>query len=183
MKKLIIFLTLSMVLCGASAQDVTSTTSPRIIPASSQPLHFGYFSYREAFETMPGYAAVQDRLKNLRKEYDDEMKRVEEEFNLKYEQFLEGKRDFAASIFKKRLAEVQDLMEKNMAFKQEAKRLLQKAEDEAYQPLRERLNQAILTVGKEKGLAFIINTDDNALPYINPAAGENVITDIQALIR
>ncbi len=50
------------------------------------------------------------------------MKRATDEFNLKYEAFLDGLKDFAPAIRMKRQAELQELMEKNMAFKQEAAR-------------------------------------------------------------
>ena len=55
-----------------------------------------------------------------------------------------------------------------MAFKQEATRLLQQAEADAMAPLKARLNQAIAKVGAQKALAFILNTDNNAAPYLNP---------------
>ena len=74
-------------------------------------------------------------------------------------------------------------MEKNIAFKKEAQRLLAKAETEAYDPLREKLANAILVVGKEKGLAFILNTDNNAVPYINVEMGENVAEAVSAAMR
>ena len=96
------------------------------------------------------------------------MKRATDEFNLKYEAFLDGLKDFAPAIRMKRQAELQELMEKNMAFKQEAARLLQKAEAEALAPLKARLNQAIAKVGEQRGLAFILNTDNNNAPYLHP---------------
>lgn len=152
-------------------------THPVTMPAASaqtQALRFGFFSYKAAFEAMPDYAIVRRNLDDLRIKYDAEMKRVEDEFNSKYEAFLEGQRDFAPSILQKRQAELQELMEKNMAFKQEAKRLLTQAEAEAYKPLREKLAAAVLKVGAERGLAFILNTDDNTVPYVNVNMGEDV---------
>ena len=63
---------------------------------------FGYFSYEEAFQSMPEYALAQANLKDLKSKYDAEMKRVEEEFNRKYEEFLDGQGDFAPTILQKR---------------------------------------------------------------------------------
>ena len=34
-------------------------------------------------------------------------------------------------------------------------------------------------VGKEKGYAFILNTDSNSVPFINPAFGENALQAIK----
>jgi outer membrane protein len=102
------------------------------------------------------------------------MKRAEEEFNKKYEEFLEGQHEFAVSIRNKRQSELQELMEKNMAFKQEARRLLKNAEADAMKPLHEKLKAVLAKVGQQQGLAFILNTDGDALPYVDPAQGEDV---------
>lgn len=141
---------------------------------SAQGFRFGYLSYTEAFRSMPDFEKAQNSLQDLRGKFDTETKRVEEEFNKKYEQFLDGQRDFAPSILKKRQAELQELMTKNIAFKEESERLLKQAEADAYAPLKARLATVLEKIGKEKGYAFILNTDNNATPYINTEMGEDV---------
>lgn len=153
-----------------SAQEAATTAAP----SQAAVLSFGYFSYKDVMEQMPEYAIAQRTLSTLRAKYDAEMKRVEDEFNMKYEQFLEGQHDFAPSILQKRQAELQDLMQKNQAFKKQTEQLLQQAEDDTYAPLRQKIQQAIQLVGQSHQYAFILNTDDNAAPYINPSMGVNV---------
>ena len=85
---------------------------------------------------MPEYAIARTNLQDLRNKYDAETKRVEEEFNRKYEEFLEGQSDFAPTILQKRQTELQELLKKNVAFKAEIAKLLKQAEKEAYAPLR-----------------------------------------------
>ena len=132
---------------------------------------------------MPDYVIAQRNIDDLRTKYVNEMKRVEQEFNQKYEMFLDGQRDFAPSIRHKRQAELQELMEKNMAFKEEAKRLLKEAEGNIYKPLRDKLAAALQRVAKEKGLAFILNTDNDAVPFIDPTTGFNVQADVNAALQ
>ena len=129
------------------------------------------------------YVIAQRNIDDLRTKYVNEMKRVEQEFNQKYEMFLDGQRDFAPSIRHKRQAELQELMEKNMAFKEEAKRVLTEAEGNIYKPLREKLTAALQRVAKEKGLAFILNTDNDAVPFIDPTTGFNVQADVNAALQ
>ena len=124
---------------------------------------------------MPEYAIVQKNLTDLKSKYDAETKRSEDEFNKKYEEFLDGHRDFAPAILQKRQAELQDMMEKNVAFKNESRRLLQQAEKDAYAPLQSKLDALLQRIGKERGYAFILNTDNNALPFVDLVQGENVI--------
>jgi outer membrane protein len=141
---------------------------------SSAQMRFGYLSYSEVLQAMPDYATVKSNVAKLQGQFEDEKKRAEEEFNKKYEEFLEGQHEFAVSIRNKRQSELQDLMEKNMAFKQEAQRLLKNAETDAMTPLREKLSAALAKVAQERGLAFILNTDGDALPYVDSTQGEDV---------
>ena len=182
MKKTILAALLLFTALTAGAQDVAAQiqNSPAQRTAA---LRFGYFSYQDVLQSAPDYAGIQRNIESLRNNFQAEMKRATDEFNLKYEAFLDGLKDFAPAIRMKRQAELQELMEKNMAFKQEAARLLQKAEAEALAPLKARLNQAIAKVGEQKGLAFILNTDNNAAPYLNPALGENVSAAISAELK
>lgn len=144
---------------------------------------FGYVSYEKVFQMMPDYAIAQQNLDILRAKYADEAKRAEDEFNKKYEEFLDGQRDFPATILQKRQTELQELMAKNIAFKEEGRRLLEQAQEEAYAPLHQKLSNALQSVGSLRGLAFIINTDQNACPYINPEMGMDVTEDVINLIK
>jgi outer membrane protein len=141
--------------------------------ASAQ-VKFGFLSYSQALQSMPDYAVAKENLAKLEEQFETEMKRAEEEFNKKYEEFLEGQHEFAVSIRNKRQSELQELMQKNMAFKQEARRLLKNAEADAMKPLHEKLKAVLAKVGQQRGLAFILNTDGDALPYVDPAQGEDV---------
>ena len=135
---------------------------------------FGYLSYQTAIQSMPDYTLVQQKLADLKAQYQAEAKRVEDEFNRKYEEFLEGQRDFPKSILQKRQTELQELMAKNVAFKNNSLGQLAKDEAEALAPLYDKLNAALAAIGQEKGYAFVLDTDVKALPFINPAMGEDI---------
>ena len=174
MKKNLLFLALALVALSASAQqNQTPAEQPAAIVAQPA-LRFGYFSFEQVFHTMPGYAIAKHNMDDLRAKYDAETKRAEDEFNAKYEEFLDGQRSFAPSILEKRQAELRELMAKNVTFKAEAVRLLQQADAEAYAPLKAQIDAAVQKVGKVKGLAFILNTDKGAFPYVNALCGEDV---------
>ncbi len=182
MKKKLLSLAFALFTMAASAQQ--STPAAVLQPTVAQPaLRFGYFSFEQVFHTMPGYAIAKHNMDELRAKYDAETKRVENEFNAKYEDFLDGQRSYAKSILEKRQAELRELMEKNIAFKAEATRLLQQAENDAYAPLKNRINAEAQKIGKEKGFAFILNTDNNAAPYLNAEMGENITTLLEEKLK
>lgn len=144
---------------------------------------FGYLSYDQVLKSMPEYVITQKKMADLTAQYEAETKRVEDEFNTKYEQFLEGQRDFPPTILQKRQSELEELMEKNIAFKEESRQLLATAEKESMAPLHEKLAAAIQQVGTSRGLAFILNTDQNAVPFINPSMGIDVTEAVLQLIE
>lgn len=151
--------------------------------AAAQQVRFAYFSYQNVLHAMSGYAIAQHNMDELRAKYDAEAKRSEAEFNNKYEEFLDGQRDFAPSILKKRQAELQELAERGIAFRDESEQLLKKAEEDALAPLRQRIDAAVRLLGHEKGYAFILNTDNNALPYVDETLSDNVTETLKQMLH
>ena len=169
MKRLASVIVVLCVFLGAFAQENT--------------LRFGYLSYEQALLSMPQYAVVQQQMADLRAQYQAETKRVEEEFNRKYEEFLEGQREFPKTILQKRQTELQELMEKNIAFRDESRRQLATAEQEAMMPLKTRLNEVIAEIASQQKLALVINTDANACPFIDPTMGLNIDQLVQDALQ
>ena len=138
------------------------------------PIRFGYLNYQQALQSMPQYALVQQKIADLRKQYEAEMQRVTNEFNRKYEEFLEGQREFPKTILQKRQTELQELMTRNVVFKEESLKQIADAEREALAPLKIRLSETVAKIASEHGLALVVNTASDACPYINPDWGENL---------
>lgn len=146
-------------------------------------LKFGFLSYSAVLQSMPDYAVVEAQMTQLRGQYAAEQKRVEDEFNKKYEEFLDGQRDFPQTILQKRQSELQELLDKNIAFKKESQRLIAEAEQEVMAPLKARLSSALAKVGVERGLAFIVDTDQQSLVWMNMTMGEDVTELVQKALR
>ena len=166
MKKLFLFLLLSVFPFIADAQ-----------------IKFAYFSYDEALKSMPEYAVVLSDMDKLRAEYDAETKRVEDEFNRKYEAFLEGQKDFAPIILQKRQTELQELMNKNIEFRAKATNLLKLAEQQSMKPLYKKVSDVLAIISKDRGYAFVINTDNNACPYVDSTMGDNITTLVKGVLN
>ena len=173
MKRFLVLL-VAFVSLNAFAQDDAT-------PSSS--VKFGYLSYQAAIKSMPDYALVQQNIADLKAKYQAEAKRVEDEFNRKYEDFLEGQRDFPKSILQKRQTELQELMHKNIDFKNKSLEQLAKDEADAYAPLHAKLNETLAKMCSEKGYAFIIDTDAKAVPVVNPLMCEDINQAVQDALQ
>lgn len=156
---------------------------PLVTVAQEVQKKIGYLSYNEVFQAMPEYEASQQRLRDLKAKYDQETRRSEEEFQRKFVEFLQGQKDFPENILQKRQYELQDLLAKSIKFKEEAERLLSQAEKELQADMLYLLNEAIRAVGVERGYSFILNTDGNSCPFINPLEGEDVTNYVKEKLQ
>lgn len=166
MKKLFLLIVLGVLSLTANAQT-----------------RFGYFSFDNVLKSMPDYVMAQRSIDDLRQKYDAEMKRAEDEFNSKYEEFLDVQKDLVPAILRKRQAELQEMMQKNINFKNESQRLLKQAEADAFAPVKNKLYKALTKVGQAQGYAFILNTDGDACPYVNPEMGEDATELIKEALK
>ena len=154
------------------------------LPTKAQnTMKFGYLSYSSVIQAMPEYAAMQSSMAELRQKYEAEQKRVEEDFNKKYEEFLDGQKSFPKTILQKRQSELQEMLDKNVAFKKESQRLLTQAEEDAMAPIKARLSEALDAIGRQQGYAFIVNIDEKATLWLNPAMGEDITETVKNLLK
>lgn len=146
-----------------------------LIPViASAQIQFGYLSYQQVLKEMPEYAQAMQELQTLKAKYDEEAARGEAEFQKKFVDFLQGQKDFPQSIMQKRQAELQTLMDNGVAFRVQVQGLIAQAEKDLVAEVQKKLNRVLLEVGVEYGYGYILNTDDNACPYINPVVGVDV---------
>ena len=149
------------------------------MPAMAQgELKFGFLSYNIVMQAMPEYAAMQNSMAELREKYEAEQKRVENDFNKKYEEFLDGQKSFPKTILQKRQSELQEMLDKNVAFKKESQRLLKQAEEDAMAPIMVRLAETLDAIGKVRGYAFIVNIDEKVALWLNPSQGEDITATV-----
>ena len=146
-------------------------------------MKYGYLSYDSVMYAMPEYGEMQKEMSALRAQYEAEQKRVEDDFNKKYEEFLDGQASFPKSILQKRQSELQEMLDKSIAFKKESQRLLSQAEAEAKAPLKQRLANVLKQVGEARGYAFILNTDGNVAPWLNATMAEDCTETVKALLK
>ena len=162
-----------MVLAGLTAYAQNGATT----------MKFGYLSYDSVRQSMKEYTEMKQQVEAMRSAYDAEMKRVEDDFNKKYEEFLDGQQNFPKTILQKRQSELQEMLDKNIAFKNESQRILNETEAQLLESINLMVKICVQQVGQKHGYAFILNTDADALPWLNPEMGEDVTEEVKALLR
>ena len=180
---LLVFLPMALLAQEVSAEEETTEPSDTTTLIRPSLICFGYLSYDAALKSMPEYASAQKTIQANRTAFEQEMQRVENEFNEKYESFLEGQKDFPRTILLKRQNELQELMKRNLEFKAQAREELQQTEERVMKPVHDRLNEVLAEVAREFSLALIINTDTNACPFIDPRMGMNIQEEVNGYLK
>ncbi len=185
MKKLILMMMSLISTIGFAQTDAAALMNDTTTQMNNTAvvMKFGYLSYDSVMNGLADYAKMKKDMEVMTQEYEAEMTRVENDFNKKYEDFLDGQASFPKTILQKRQSELQEMLDKNIAFKKESQQLLKKTEAEMLDSIKAFIDRAVSLLAKEKGYAFVLNTDEKAVTYINPAMGEDITEEVKSLIN
>lgn len=148
--------------------------------SAQEKARLGFLSYDSLLHAMPEYAQVQQQMQQLRQKYEVEAAYNESNFKRQFAEFLQGQKDFPQNILLKRQRDLQEAMEKGLAFRNQADSLLTQAEADMLKPLYSRLDAAIQSVGMERGYEYVLNTDRRAYPFMNQAVAEDATPYVAA---
>ena len=198
MKKLLFLLSFCIMSAMAYGQDVLTNESDDVEALLSDSLEaagvqnvitvvktvrFGYLSYSRVMEQMDEYKEAMLTISGLRAAYDSEVRRSEENFSKLFAEYIEGQQSFPENILLKRQKELQQAMDESIRFKNEARKILEEREEDVMNGLRNKIEKVLNELGKQRHYAFIINTDGDTYPFVNPEMGDDLTsTVVQMLI-
>lgn len=131
---------------------------------------------------MPEFTKAQTDLQALEKKYTDEIKRTNDEFNKKYQEFQQAmaKDSLPQNIAERRQKELQDMMQRSEQFQQEAAQNMQKAQTELMAPISKKVEDAIKAVGEAENLVYIFDLARTSIPFVNEKLSVNVTPLVKA---
>lgn len=150
---------------------VAACFAPLAVQAQAR---YGCLRYDSVLHAMPEYAEAQAQIKQLREKFVLEANYNEMSFKRMFAEFLQGQKDFPQNILLKRQRDLQDELEKGLAFRREADSLLVEAAAEIEAPVRSKLNAAIEAVGTERGYDLVVNLDERTCLFLRPAQTEDI---------
>ena len=151
-----------------------------ILPMSVFAQKFGHIRSQEILTIMPEYTKAQTDIETMRKQYEDEMKRVEEEFQKKFTTYQQEQANLPKNIQERRQKELQELSERGMQMQQDAQQQLQQSWMQMLEPIAKKIDDAIKTVGQEGGYVFIFDLNATQIPFVNEAYATDVTGAVKA---
>ena len=150
-----------------------------VLPMSLFAQKFAYFKSESIIPVMPEYAKAQKDIQAQTKQYEEEMKRYQEEFNKKFAAFQQEQKTLPQNILERRQKELGELNEKVMQFQQDAQQQLQKIYADMMTPIYEKMEKAVKTVGKNGGYTLVFDLNRTDFPYFDETQVKDITNDIK----
>ncbi|MCX7696911.1 MAG: OmpH family outer membrane protein [Bacteroidales bacterium] len=130
-----------------------------------QKIKIGHINSNDLMEVMPGRDSAEKVLNDYAKNLQDQLNMMLNEFQTKYQDYLENSEKYLEPVKKSKEKELVDLQTRIEEFRNQSQELLSKKEQELLQPLINKAKKAIEAVAKEKGYTYIFDTGVGVLLY------------------
>ena len=151
-----------------------------ILPMSVFAQKFGHIKTQEILTIMPEYTKAQTDIQTMQKQYEDEMKRLQDEINKKFAAYQQEQANLPKNIQERRQKELQELNERGMQMGQDAQQQLQQSWMQMLEPIAKKIDDAIKAVGQEGGYIYIFDLNATQIPFINETQSTDVTSAVKA---
>ena len=140
---------------------------------------FGHVNSQEIIQVMPEFTKARTDIEALTKQYEADLKQMQEELQKKSEAYEKEQATLPANIKQRRETELQEMYQKIQQSYQDNQQALQKASAEKMQAIQTKIMDAIKEVGTAGSFVYIMEM--GSLPYIiSTTLSTDVTTDVKA---
>ena len=140
---------------------------------------FGHVNSQEIMQAMPEFAKARTEIDELTKQYEADLKSMQEEFQKKYEEFEKLPDNTPDAIKQRRQQELQDMSQKIQQTYQDNQQALQKEQSNRLQAIHTKILDAIKSVGQAGGYVYIMDVT-SGIPYISTTLSTDVTKEVKA---
>ena len=130
---------------------------------------------------MPEAKAVKDSLQLFYAKKEKDIVFLNNEFQSKYQQFIEKEKEMSDVVKKVRQEELQRLQMSVEEEKQNAQQQLQEYQAKLIKPIQEKVKKAIQEVAKEKKYKYVLDTSIDVVLYSEPS--DDIFADVKAKLK
>lgn len=142
-------------------------------------LKFAHINNDELVRSMPEFDSAMVQLENLRLQYVNDIELLQVEFNNAYNRYVTESPKWSDMIKRTKEEELGAMQQKIEAFQTQAQQEMQEKQGLLFQPVVEKADKAIKSVGKENGFVYVFDTSKGVLLYFDTERS----TDITALVK
>ena len=139
---------------------------------------FGHVNSQEIIQAMPEFAKARTEIEELTKQYEADLKSMQDELQKKSEAYDKEQATLPANIKQRREQELQEMYQKIQQSYQDNQQALQKVQAEKMQAITGKVLDAIKQVGTAGNYVYIMDLT-SGVPYIS----ETLSTDVTAEVK
>jgi len=140
---------------------------------------FGHVNTQEIIQAMPEFATARTEIENLTKQYEADLKSMQDELQKKGEAFDKEQATLPDNIKQRRQQELQDMYQKIQQSYQDNQQALQHAQQEKMQAITTKVLDAIKQIGQAGGYVYIMEMGAG-IPYISTTLSTDVTAEVKA---
>ncbi len=149
------------------------------LPMSAFAQKFAHVNSATIIQAMPEYTTAQTELQTLGKSYQDELKRLQDEFDSKLEDYQKNGASLPDATKQRREQELTDLQQRYQQYAQTADQEMSKAQSEKMQLISDKISKAIQEVGTSGGYVYVMDVTAG-IPFINETISTDVTNQVKA---
>ena len=139
---------------------------------------FGHVNSQEIIQAMPEFTKARTDIEALTKQYEADLKLMQEELQKKSEAYEKEQATLPANIKQRRETELQEMYQKIQQSYQDNQQALQKASSEKMQAIQAKVMEAVNAIGKDGGYVYIMELGSQL--YISNTLSTDVTAQVKA---
>ena len=150
-----------------------------IAPLSLNAQKFAHFNSADIISNMKEYVTATEEIQAMAKQYEDDMKLMQEELQKKGEEYQKEQANLLENVRQRRQQELEDLYQRLQQSYQDNQQALEKARMEKMGAINEKVLAAVKKVGEDGGYVYVVDLNTGAIPFVN----SQLSTDVTDLIK
>ncbi len=143
---------------------------------------FGHLNAQEVMSSMPEFIKARGEVEAAAKQYDNDLKAMQEELQRKAEDYDKNKATMNDTKRKETEDALQSMYQKIQQTAQDNQQALGKLQQEKITPITTKIVDAIKAVGKAGGYVYIMDTT-SGIPYISDTLSKDVTSEVKAQLN
>ena len=150
-----------------------------LAPMAAFAQKFGHVNSQEIIQAMPEFTKARTDIEALTKQYEADLKSMQDELQKKSEAYEKEQARLPANIKERREKELQDMYQKIQQSYQDNQQALAKEQQEKMQAITSKVLDAIKQVGEAGGYVYIMDLT-GGIPFISTTLSTDVTAQVKA---
>ena len=148
-------------------------------PMTMMAQKFGHVNASEVMQALPEFAKARTEIETLQKQYEADLKSMQDELQKKAEAFDKEQATLPDNIKQRRQQELEEMYQKIQQSYQDNQQALAKAQQEKLSAIQTKVLEAIKQVGEAGGYVYIMDIAAG-IPFISSTLSKDVTAEVKA---